>query len=243
MANYFRVSTKMWNEDWPDDVMLLAFYLLTCKHRNTEGLFKLPLAYIQADMGWSLRKIKAAFKRLVDDDFVRHDPSTDVVLIVKALKYQSPQNPNQVIHALSALETVPVSILDTDFGLLAQRYAERLSKELPERYGKSPALPPSPTPSSPPSSTDVDDESLTQHLENQGFDAQDIAAAVDRLKTRAKFGTAITDPAAYLMKVLTSMAEAREAGNGAGPKTCTLEDGTEMRFANGSWEELEEVTA
>ena len=43
---YHKVSPRFWADEkvlrWNDDAKMLALYLLTCPHRTTEGLFRLP---------------------------------------------------------------------------------------------------------------------------------------------------------------------------------------------------------
>lgn len=53
---YNRISTKFWTDEkvlqWDNETRLLALYLLTCSHKTTEGLFRLPKQYICADLEW-----------------------------------------------------------------------------------------------------------------------------------------------------------------------------------------------
>ena len=136
-ASYYRVSSKLWAEPWDETTRYFALYLLTCPHRTTEGLFRLPLGYAQEDLGWPPRKVRDCIEKLAESGFLKYDEATSVVLLPKALKYQSPQNPNQVTAAVKALETVPPSVLDAEFGRLAQLFAQRLAQQLPQRFGHS----------------------------------------------------------------------------------------------------------
>jgi hypothetical protein len=166
---YYRVSPKFWSSaerlGWDEETRLLALYLLTCDHRSTEGLFRLPKQYILADLEWSAQRLSKPFARLCSDDFIDYDEDAKVMLIVKALAYQSPSNPNGVTAALRALEMVPVTRLDSRFYELSQRYSERLTEALPERFTQPFAEPPSlalaqsstQSPSSVPDGTVVDE--------------------------------------------------------------------------------------
>jgi hypothetical protein len=166
---YYRVSPKFWSSaerlGWDEETRLLALYLLTCDHRSTEGLFRLPKQYILADLEWSAQRLSKPFARLCSDDFIDYDDDAKVMLIVKALAYQSPSNPNGVTAALRALEMVPVTRLDSRFYELSQRYSERLTKALPQRFGEPLTHPPTQTqaqsstqaPNSVPDGTDADD--------------------------------------------------------------------------------------
>ena len=136
---YWRVSPKFWTDTaaWTEDARTLGIYLLTCEHRTAEGLFVLRLAYIAADLEWPPPRVDEAMAELVSRSFVEHDPERSVVLIRKAMKYQSPGNPNMVTHALRKLALVPDdSPLTHSFKRLAERFCQRLAERLPEGFGE-----------------------------------------------------------------------------------------------------------
>lgn len=149
---YYRVSPAIWREPWDDDTKLVAFYLLTCEHRTTEGLFRMPLTYAQSDMGWPAKRFDRAFNQLLAAGFIEHDEDAEVVLIVNALRYQAPANPKQAIGAVNQLKGLPRNRLADRFETIARtvssRLAEALDKAFPEgfakRYGNTPSPSPSP---------------------------------------------------------------------------------------------------
>lgn len=138
MANlYYKVGPSFWlDHDWNDDERLAALYLLTCPHRTTEGLFRMPLTYAATDMGWELSRFKAAFSRLLTDGFVEYDDQASVVLIVSALKWQAPENPNQVKAALRAIDKLPETPLLSRFRTLAETLCPRLAEGLREPFAE-----------------------------------------------------------------------------------------------------------
>lgn len=155
MPSYYRVSPKFWTDPairrCSDDAKLLALYLLTGPHRRLEGLFRLPKPYICADLGWSMERLAEPFKELLaerfgEPGFMAYDEAAEVVLIRKALKYQAPQNDNQVKAALGQLEDLPDTPLTSEFRSLAEQYCERLAQQLPERFGELIGNPPAPAP-------------------------------------------------------------------------------------------------
>lgn len=135
---YFRVSPKFWADSaaWSDDAKILSLYLLTCPHRATEGLYRLPKAYAQADLGWAREAFDKAFDELLAVGFISYDDDAQVVLIRKALKYQAPENDNQARGAIKSLAELPETRLWPEFRQLAERYSERLSKRLAEAFGE-----------------------------------------------------------------------------------------------------------
>ena len=149
---YYRVSPRFWSDtkDWSDGAKTLALYILTSPHRSLEGLFRLPKAYITADLGWSLERLSKPFGELLANGFIHYDEATEIVLITNALKYQSPDNPNQVKHALTILEELPPTPLFALLTTVAKRFceplAEGLQEQLGEGFGKPPALTPTQAP-------------------------------------------------------------------------------------------------
>lgn len=131
---YFRIGPAIWHEPWDDDTRYVAFYVLTCEHRTTEGYFRLPLEYAVADLSWPARRFRAAFDRLVGEDFLAYDEAARVCLILKALEWQAPDNPNQVKAAMKLIERVPPSPLLVRFIGLALQHCERLAQALAERF-------------------------------------------------------------------------------------------------------------
>jgi hypothetical protein len=128
-------------------VRLAALYLLTCSHRSSEGIFKLPPQYACADLRWTLKSWKHACTVLRECGFLKVDSLTNVVLIVNALLYQTPDNPNQTEAALRRIKDLPDTPLLQEFGALAlehcyrkgataaaQGFAQRLHQHLTERF-------------------------------------------------------------------------------------------------------------
>lgn len=134
MARYYPVSPLFWMDETinhlDDQGKLLALYLLTCEHRNLEGLYRLPYAYVQADLGWDQATVRGEMGRLIDHDFIRYDEAARVVFLPKALKYHEPKSPKQVQGAVNALQQVPDTALWPDFQRSAECFAPALSEAI-----------------------------------------------------------------------------------------------------------------
>lgn len=141
---YHKVSPSFWTDrkvlGWDDDTRLLALYIMTCEHRTTEGLFRLPKAYICADMGWSSERLDIPFAILLRDGFIQYDETVSVMLLTNALKWNPTDNVNHAKGAVKNIVGLPETPLLQAFIRLAERYDERLYKQLVERYGKPQAL-------------------------------------------------------------------------------------------------------
>ena len=136
MARYYPVSPLYWSDDkvskWPDEAKLLALYLLTCSHRNLEGLYRLPTAYIQADLDWASSEVYEGFEYVVEQGFAEYDHDASVVFLPNALKYHQPNTKPQVQGAINALQAVPDTRLYDSFLAAAREYAPRLYEALAE---------------------------------------------------------------------------------------------------------------
>lgn len=134
MARYYPVSPLFWMDETigslDDQGKLLALYLLTCEHRNLEGLYRLPYAYIQADLAWDEATVREEMGRLIDHGFVMYDGAARVVFLPKALKYHEPKSAKQVQGAVNALQQVPDTALWPDFLHAAASFAPALSEAI-----------------------------------------------------------------------------------------------------------------
>lgn len=129
VPKYFRVSGRFWFDEraakWPDDLKLFALYILTSQHRTMEGIFVLPVPYMAADLRWPTKKIDQLMTALRDDEFISFDSDTNTVLIRNALKYQSPENPNQTEACLRRIKELPKSAIIREFQLVARQHCYR----------------------------------------------------------------------------------------------------------------------
>lgn len=158
---YYRVGPSFWLEPLDDDGRLAGLYVLTCRHRNVEGLFRMPLSYGAEDLGWTLKRFTRAFEQLRAQGLVEYDDQAKVCLIVKALKWQPIENPNQVKAAIKELDELPATALIDRLETLAQQYCQRLAEAMRERFSEpfpeppreGSGKPPSPSPSHRPPQT------------------------------------------------------------------------------------------
>lgn len=129
VPKYFRVSGRFWFDEraakWPDDLKLFALYLLTNQHRTMEGIFVLPVPYMAADLRWSPKKIDQMMTALRDEEFISYDLDTNTILIRNALKYQSPENPNQSEACLRRIKELPKSSIVREFQVVARKHCYR----------------------------------------------------------------------------------------------------------------------
>jgi hypothetical protein len=111
MRTYAYVYTTFWSSptivELRDDAKLLALYLLTCQHCTSAGVFRLPVGYASADLGWSQERVREGLKELSENGFVTVCQTTHWVWIRKHLDWNPPENPNQVKAITRVALTVP----------------------------------------------------------------------------------------------------------------------------------------
>ena len=142
MARYYPVSPLYWSDSkvqsWPTETKMLGLYLLTCEHRNLEGLYRLPFAYIEADLGWTREDVIDRMADLIETGFINYDREAQVVFLPKALKYHTPKSGKQIQGALNALQEVPDTTLWPQFVEAARTFATALYAVL-EPAGTNPS--------------------------------------------------------------------------------------------------------
>ena len=114
MRDYGKVHTSFWSSDTltglGDDARFLALYLLTCQHGNMAGVFRLPLAYAAEDTGWAPERLRNGFETLSNAGWLCRCERTGWVWVVKWLKWNRPDNPNQRKAIAKLIAQVPESV-------------------------------------------------------------------------------------------------------------------------------------
>lgn len=137
---YSKIDTMFWkdlkNRTLTDDEKLMFLYILTCPHKNMLGLFVLPVAYIEADLGWNSESDRVSnrvfntLSSLRDKGYVLYDNEMQIILIKNYLKYNPLESSKQMTGAAKLLPEIPVTNLeDTLISILLKFKDERKSKE------------------------------------------------------------------------------------------------------------------
>lgn len=136
MNRYNRVPTKFWvtTRGWEDKPRTFALYLYTCEHRTGEGLYRLPLAYAAADLGWTTPVAERQMSGLVRLDFVGYDANAEVVLLHDALEVQVPTG-NQIKGAIARLQALPATPLLCDLYAHANAHSNGLAEAMRKGMG------------------------------------------------------------------------------------------------------------
>jgi hypothetical protein len=128
-------AVRAWLSSGLDRTVLLALYLLTCRHRNLEGLYLLPWGWVEADLGWEADCVAEQSRRLLEEGFIEYDAGPEVVFVRNALKYQAPKSKPQLKGAINALREVPTTPLLRSLSEVAKAHAPELRKEIHKAFG------------------------------------------------------------------------------------------------------------
>lgn len=113
MRDYGKLFSGFWTspdiQSMTDDGKILAAYVLTCHHANIIGCFRLPDGYVADDLGWCFERVSKGFDELFAKGFATRDNQSKWVVVHKYLKWNQPENPNQVKAAIKAFDTIPES--------------------------------------------------------------------------------------------------------------------------------------
>lgn len=69
-------------------VIVLAVYLLTCRHSNRLGLYYLPVPFINHETGIPLKALERGFEALSGFNFCRFDADSEVVWVIEMARWQ-----------------------------------------------------------------------------------------------------------------------------------------------------------
>lgn len=64
------------------EAKLLALYILSSPHRNSAGIFYMPMAYIQADLGWTEKQVRIQVSELARRRFIEFDERVSILAVV-----------------------------------------------------------------------------------------------------------------------------------------------------------------
>ena len=111
MRDYGKLYSGFWTsrdvQSMSDDGKILAAYLLTCDHSTIIGCYRLPDGYVSDDLNWSVERVSKGFDELFEKGFATRNLSSKWVVIHKYIKWNQPENPNQVKAAIKAFNQVP----------------------------------------------------------------------------------------------------------------------------------------
>jgi hypothetical protein len=112
-GKYGTVEARFWDDQklqrLGNNARLLMLYLLTCRHRNMVGSFRLPVAYLCADIGWSRSEFDSVWERIQADDrpVVFYDEDEMWMCIRNFVRQNPPVGIKSVTGCANTLDAMP----------------------------------------------------------------------------------------------------------------------------------------
>lgn len=95
MRDFVKLSPTFWTgrtgralREAHPSAQLLALYLISSPHVNYIGIYRLPLTYIAADLGWTIEHVHDIFENVKWSGFAEYDRVSEIVWITEAAKWQ-----------------------------------------------------------------------------------------------------------------------------------------------------------
>jgi hypothetical protein len=147
VREYVKASPLMWSGSTGKALrgdpaaQALYCYLIICPHSNMIGLFRLPMAYILADLGMKQIAFTRSLERLQDLGFLQHDKAHDFIWIVDAFRHEMGGKPivredNRWVTVMRQIAEHSLSSLAEDF--CAHYHIDPAEVELRGRWKKDP---------------------------------------------------------------------------------------------------------
>lgn len=127
---YVKVFSDMWiSEDFKSltsNEKVLFMYLLSCEHCNAIGFYRLPIGYINADIGVDSKTIETCLASLEKRGMISYEKRFSMVLVNNYLKWNILENDNQIKSAIKLFEQTKRTPLDYPFLKVAKEYCPAL---------------------------------------------------------------------------------------------------------------------
>jgi hypothetical protein len=108
---YQKIHSQIWYDEkfslLTPDAQILFLYILTSPHSNSIGLYVLPMAYMEGDLGWSHQRVSKAFTELLKTGSIMYN--SPIIFIKNHLKYNpiDSLNKNQLKNIVKIIGQLP----------------------------------------------------------------------------------------------------------------------------------------
>lgn len=134
--DYGKVRAQFWDDESLRELSIeanyLALYLITSRHTNAIGCFRLPIAYILNDTRLDKKALEKALAELRSVGYAIPCERLPWIYIPNFLRHNPPENPNVWRKCVKELETVPAGVVAIGHiakELLAVSYDERMCRD------------------------------------------------------------------------------------------------------------------
>jgi hypothetical protein len=133
-VKFFPVSPGVWGDfnELDHTTMLVYLYVLSCPHRFSEGLYRLPVPYVAADLNLTPQEATEALERLRAARKIEYDSAAGVVFDRSALTVLPPKSPEQIKGAIRKLRQVPRTPLLVELHAMAAIHSPLFAEAIEE---------------------------------------------------------------------------------------------------------------
>lgn len=152
MARFRKVSPVIWNDArfraLSDDGKLGFLFLLTHPTMTALGAMRATVAGLTAELGWPARRLRNALAPAIAEKMIVIDETASFIRLQNFLRYNGPENPNQVRGWSAAADLIPecsgkVELLADARSIVTElgepffkAFVERFGERLSEPFGK-----------------------------------------------------------------------------------------------------------
>ena len=112
--DYGRIRSQFWPDEkvqaWSMAEKGFASYLLTSEHATALGAYRLPIAYMCADLGIQAAEARSYVAALMKADFIAYDEKSGWIWIKKYLTHNRSENANVWKHVRTLAASIPDSL-------------------------------------------------------------------------------------------------------------------------------------
>ncbi len=114
MRDYGKVFCQFWWNDtvyqMPDKEKLLALYLLTHPTGDMTGVIRILPETIMGELKWTLEEVHETLSKLFQKGFLTVKKDSQWIVINNFLKFNAPENPNQIKAIIKLMARIPKTI-------------------------------------------------------------------------------------------------------------------------------------
>ena len=141
VGKYRKIDPRIWNDEkfrqLSDRGKLSFLLILTHPHMTSLGAMRSTPRGLAAELGWTEKAFREAFRETLAKGLVEYDESACFVGLPRFLKYNGPESPNVVKSWLSALDLIPECGLKVALMQRVKAFAEALPKAFAEALPKA----------------------------------------------------------------------------------------------------------
>lgn len=176
VRDYAKISPRFWIGDTGrklrsagPSAQVLALYLLTSPHANMLGLYYLPIAYIEHELGLTRAAAREALDQAIEALFCAYDDAAEVVWVFEMARFQVGEQLEPSDKRCKGVQKEYLALPANDFlGVFFDMYSKRFHLSA-KREERKPGASPIEAPSKPLRSQEQEQEQEQEHEQDLPF--------------------------------------------------------------------------